>query len=638
MSARVLDIDIAFLPLLNRTVDIKRLTVSGVDLTVSRDPSGAWNFQPVADIVLVPSDEKLAFIMRDFNIRDARIHYIDSYSKQNALERRFYYGNVSIVNVRGGCYEINLSGRGDDERSGTIELYVYYDSDKKSASGHVKAYTQRLAEYWDYYLDDMFKPWRLQAKSVVIDTQFSYGAGRLSLEGMYSIDDGILSYGDLSVKCDTEVNHSIKYVKDSPGDTIARIKASVRDISSSTGQYVFLEDARCTAYITDKEIFVRNLTGLVLKQPVSLGGIFFFGPKKLYAHGKAASIDNKLYLRALSEDKGVIAWRAGYCNSGVRAEVNFASLRNMAFDSVYSCDIRLADMAGLFKCLNKTNLSGDIKLAGKLKGELDKPSSLNGEAELKVKDLSILRIQPISFDFTSYIKEGLFSGAVPKTNLHSGDFYGSIKADAKRWGLELHIDKLDLEEFFKSELEIEGVKGVFDMNLACACDWKDIKSLNGGGFIKIADCDMRNTPIFRSTEEGIRGISKEFLMPAFTKIAANFDITDNSISTDKIICESVTMNLNINGEYDFNGDLDCNVGVRFLSKGFLGAARIVLMPETLGFDLLTSTINVKITGKWPGDLKHETQVQPIAWMTNLFDHKANPVPDKYTLDKVWGPG
>lgn len=638
ISSKLADIDVAFLPLLRMMVDIQQFTLYGADFNIGRDENGIWNFQPILDEISAPDSAKFTFILKNFNMKNARMHYMDCYSKHNALERHFSEANISIMNVRGGCYEITASGRSKDERGGSAKFYVYYDSNKKSASGNVKLDTKRLTEYWDYYLDDIFKPWHLKAKRVIIDTQFSYSEGRLSLNGMYSVDDGILSYGDLSVKCDMDVNHNVKYVKDSPRESITRIKASIKDIASSTGEYVFLENAKCTAYITDREIFVRNLTGSILKQPVSLGGIFFFGPRVLHAHGKFASIDNNIYMKVLSLDKGSIGWKAGLGNSRIKAKADVSSLKNMDFNSIYNGNVKLEDVRNLFKCLNKTALAGYVSFTGKLNGEVDKPSSLNGTAELKAKDFSILGIQPISFDFKADIKEGLLTGSMPKTNLHKGDLYGFVKADIKRWAAELHIDKLDLAEFFKSELEIEDAKGVFNMSLACACNWKDIKSLEGGGFVKIENCDMRKTPIFHTAEEGIQGVSRGFTMPSFTKIAANYDIADNCISSDKITCESLSMNLNINGTYDFNGDLDCNIGVRFLSKGLLGTARMVLMPETLGFDLLASTINVKITGKWPGTLKQETQIQPIAWMTNLFDPKARPDPDKYTLDKVWIPG
>jgi hypothetical protein len=563
------------------------------------------------------------------------IDYMDYYAKGNMFERRFYDVNVSVTNPSGPVYQLNLSGRGKQRSDESISLTMNYNHSNRSAAGLASINTKYLTEYWDYYLDDIFRPWNLKAKNVAVSTMFSYKKGELVLNGRYSVDDGILSHGDLSVKCDMAVEHNINYVKSAPEKCVARIKASIKDISSSSGEHVFLKDARCTAYITHREVFVRGLEGLVLGQPANMGGIFLFKPKELYVHGSLASLYNKLYLKVKSENKAIFGCRAGFGGSWLKAFANVTDLRDMAFEANTECSINLGDVPLLFKSLEKIHLSGNVNFSGYIKGEMDDFSSLNGAATLGANNISMLDVSPVSFNVKADIKKGLLSGDIPRTGFYEGDLYGALKADPARWGAQLNIDRLDLTEFFKNDQKLEGIKGVFDGNLSCVSEWKDIHSASGGGYFKLSDCDMRKTPLFSSAEEGIKGVVNGFIMPNFTKITGNFDIADGYISTQRVLCQSVTMTLNMNGKYSFSGDTTFNVGVRFLSKGLLGAARIILAPQTLGIDLLASTLNIKITGKWPGDLKQQTEIQPMAWMAKVFDPSVKISVYKCTLDKLW---
>lgn len=120
-----------------------------------------------------------------------------------------------------------------------------------------------------------------------------------------------------------------------------------------------------------------------------------------------------------------------------------------------------------------------MKISGDIRGEADKPGSLNGKAVIKVRDFAFLESAATSFEFDIYAKNSLFQGVIPPTNFCGGNFRGEIKADADKLGVELDISQFDISKFVGSK-KLEGTKGVISGNIAFVTDWIDPSNAVGG--------------------------------------------------------------------------------------------------------------------------------------------------------------
>lgn len=637
LHAKLVDVDLAFIPLLWKRIEVKQFEMTGVDFNIGRNEKGQWNFQPLLNLDFMKEKDVgktgFKFTVKKFILEKCNLDYEDHFKKDNKLERRFTNIELHLTNPKRNLYKITLQGGDPDRSKESIELKLECNRRKKSAEGKFKLNTTYLDEYWDYYLDDMLSPWHLKADNIDFKMKFSYNKGTLLLNGEHAVCDGVLTYGDLSIRGNGKVVHKLKYVKGALAKDIARIKISLDDITSLSGEYVLLDKGKCGLIITEEEIDIRKMSGVVMNQPLHFTGKFVFGePGEFSLTGKIASVQNSFNLKVLPNNQGTADWNASLGSSNVKLHADISDLKNMVFDLNMEGDLQLPDLLELAKT-SRDKAKGKIGFSGNIKGEMDDVSSLQGELTVNAEDFSILHIKPQTFGCNVNVKDGIFTGAIPKEDFYKGNFYGTIQADFHKCGIELHVDNLDIEEFVKGEPKLEGMNGTFTGSAAYVSKWTGLHSGKGGGYFQFTSCNLWKAPIFKQTEKGLESVTEKMDMPPLDKLEGNFEIKENGIIVENVFCDAEEITLQIKGKYRFSGETEFTIGVSFSKGTIFRTIRQVLVPVTIGIDLLQNSFQVNINGKWP-DIGYKIQIQPAQWLNAFFPSVSGAKPDKYTLGNV----
>jgi hypothetical protein len=587
------------------------------------------------DIMKAMMTGDYSFVIKEFRIKDGRIDYADYFNKDNTLERRLTNINLSLTNPKGQTYDLVITGGARDSKEEDLMFKVTYEWRRDSVEGTAALNTRHLSEYWNYYLDEIFKPWHLKAEEVGAHILFSYLDKKFTMKGRYTVKDGTLTYGDLTLAGGASISQDLRYVKSAPEENAVTTEVSLRELSLLTGQNIFLDKGGCEVTINRKEVTISSLFGEIKHQPISLSGRFLFiEPRELYLSGKTGEIDNAFHAKIVKDNQCVIDWEGKIKDSSLKIHADMPDLKDLAFDLTVQGDVQLSDIGSLITGTEK--FKGRINVSGDIRGEADEPASLNGKAVMKVEGFSFLDSKATSFEFEMAAKDGLFTGTIPQTDFCGGNFRGTIKADRDRFGAELDINQFDIKELINSKPELEGTRGIISSNVAFVTKWADPSDATGGGYIRATGCDLKKLPLFLSAEEGIESVTKnaDFQMPVFERIDGNYEIRDRGVDFGNISCKASGLNLTISGNFSFSGTVDFTAGFRFMTSSLFKVARQVLLPETIGLDLIADGIVVKIEGKWP-DLKQRTTVQPIRSLGAIFPPIGGGSPGRYTLDKLW---
>ena len=636
IKAKLVDIDIEWLPLLLwKQLIFSKFSIFNGELHIERNSSGKWNFQQLlsTDNHDSSSSKKPAFIIKAFRLDNCNIQYMDVHKEQNSLTRNFKNVNLLITNPSKSLYKLILSEGTRYSPDESILLNLDFNKENKSLSGSVNIYTKNLAQYWNYYLDDFLDPWHLSSDTLKLNGKFSYKDKVLSLNGQYTITDGLLKYGDLSLKGNGHASHKLKYVKGVPDSDSSKINLSLENVTSLTGDFTFIDKGKCTVEISGEKITIDNLTGTVHGHPVNLSGIFDFDdPKYLKLNGTIGDIYNSIRIEFATNNKGTANIKSSLKDSIIDISADITDAKDMQMSMTISGKTNLPDLSNYLP-VDKYKIKGAIDLKGNLNGELDKVSSLNGNIDINFKDFSLMELSPESFSMNFSVKNGLFDGNIPKKQFYNGTLLGKIKLDKTQMGVELNISNLDIEQFTKSNHKLNGMKGLFTGSVAALWPWTNFLSLYGGGYAKLSDADLWSTPGFSHAEEGIKSITKKKEMPKLKLVEGNFELKDQKMGLQKTLCKAENLTLDVSGNLAFSGIADFTVGVNIMGKGFFRMARQIILPVTIGFDLVQNSIQVSITGPL-NDLTQKTVIQPKGWLTSFFP-SGNPKPNRYTLKKLW---
>lgn len=208
-----------------------------------------------------------------------------------------------------------------------------YDREQAAVDGTAKLNTRHLNEYWDYYLDEIFKPWHLKTEELNAFLSFSYLDGIFSMKGRYILEEGALTYGDLTIAGDASITQDLKYAKAAPAESAVTTEVSLSGSSLLTGRNIFFDNGSCKAVITKSEITIENLSGGIKRLPVSLSGRFtFLEPHELYLAGRTGEVDNTFYLKLLTDNQCAIDWEGKIKDSYVKLHADMPDLKNLVFD------------------------------------------------------------------------------------------------------------------------------------------------------------------------------------------------------------------------------------------------------------------------------------------------------------------
>lgn len=226
LSAERLTFRIALLPLLERKLVVRGVTMEKPAVTIRRDPSGSLN---MGDL-LKEKPEKTPLQIRGVTVRKGSLRFVDRGTGTGELVTVVDDLNLSIGRLaRGKKGALKLSASlAQGAQNGRITVSGYLTpSDKgkslmeSSFSGSVKAEHLDVGHFWDYYA--RYVPFRKVLGRVNLDAAFEgrltsfISKGKVRIAGLRfdypEVFHGILTPGNLSFSYDMELNPNDVLVK-----------------------------------------------------------------------------------------------------------------------------------------------------------------------------------------------------------------------------------------------------------------------------------------------------------------------------------------------------------------------------------------------------------------------------------------
>jgi len=649
-QAAEVDTDLDWLALVWKKVRITRFKVSGATLNIKRDKAGAWNFAPLLKIdrqSTATQEWSVALERIEFN--DAAVNYADRANKKNELTRSFPKVDLAIGWEGKGQFAVDLRGEAADPRQESFSARFKADAARKSVSGEAAVKTVRLNDYWQYYLDDLCRPWHLKAQSVAATVKFSVASREATYAGQINVKQGALRNGEYSGSGNLTFGYKARLEKGRLVNKGTVFKLTADNLAIFSGRNKLITRARLKTLIDGDRFAIERFSGESFKGKFDLHSEMTQKGddlEQLRLEGTVqdayAGIKMKFYPN-WQATAGVLLTAE---SSRVLANITFTDLRQLRFIAAVTGEVSLPDLAdlidlkfvlvlpGLSQEVTQKDLKGKVVLAGYLKGRYGEGKSLDGWLDVAFRNFRIKKAEERSFILNLKANNGRFQAVIPVMPLYHGYFGGGFVFDPDRWGVELHFEDLDLAALGSTDKRFQGMAGKLAANGACLAPWSDLSSIKGGGYFKMTDANLQPAPIFKIIEEGIASVNKGFTLPDFKSIEGNFQVADEKLTIDNAYAKASNMDLKIEGDYAFSGETDFTLGVKFSRGSNWKLARQVLFPVTIGFDVLANSIQVDIKGKWP-DLQQKTLIKTLQWMDALFDPNMKFEPDKYTLKQIW---
>jgi hypothetical protein len=634
-ASKKVDVDLEWYKLLFGRIEIKRFDMMGADFVISRDSRGAWDFAPLFNVDF-GSDKKFRkfnVCVREFRMLDGTIRYSDHLMPGNSIDRTFGITRASFAGDRNGDYNLVLLCTSLDDRQDSVSFLMDYVPRDRSGKGSIGIRTSSINGYWDYYLDDIFKPWSMRAGIADLKADFSFDVNGLRLEGAYAIKDGELKYGDFLAKCEVSVRHEMDCPPKGKGEPRSCAQATLTGIEMSAGKNIFFTGGKCIASVTGGQVGITSLTGGLFGKPVTYKGkVSGEEPKSVNMEGDICGLHNTIDMQFPGPGKAEAQLRVLTSGSVLIVDADTNSLDNLEFRFTVSGGAELSEIGPVFG-ISKDDMSGRIAASGELTGELDRAETFNGSLGLELSGFSVLGIRPKDCSFSSKIENGLFDGNIPQFDLYEGTAEAQVRMDPKKWGFELNLDKCDLEEASHDSPHLTGIKGVVNANLACIGWWDRSEPASGGGYLNVSNCSFKSAPVFKAAEQGIGSVVGGFSMPDFKQIKTVFKIANRKVSIQGD-CSASLMRLEISGTYDINGSVEMTAGANVSQMNPIRTARQIILPVTISLDMVRDGIVVQITGKWP-DLKQQTVIKPLRGFGELFGFMNSLSLKRYKLDELW---
>jgi hypothetical protein len=633
LSAREIDIDLAIVPLFKRRIDIVSMELYGANMRIGRTSEGKWNcdslFKFVNKMNCSEKDKLCSFSVGEFMVRNSSVEYVDVFSKDNQVEKKFADVNVSYRNSAKNIYSLLLDGHIAGSEAEPIGITINYDTSQNKLSGVLKFRLASLTDYWDYYLDHLFSPWNLSGKDVGINFSFVYENNVFLLDGQYTLGKGSLRYGKLNISGKAVVNHLFTIKNGVLEKDTAIVSVNLENGTVSAGENNILEKGMCKAEITGKGIDFKDLSGLLFEFPVAAQGQFIFGsPNELALNGRFVGADNEFNLKLISNNQADALWKIKNSKSELVVSLKMDDIENLQFKSDVKGRVFLNDIIKNFDIV-----SGGIDVVGNLFGNADDISSLNGSLKVLGENLIVLNESPSDFDISAEIKNGILNGGLRKVKFCNGEAEGFLYIDQDLWAGALNVDYIDLMELSKMNLNLQGIKGFLTGSFVCGAGWDAPASITGGGYLKLEDAYVWSAPVFSEINKGMTDVKQISSLEKFNLLEGNYAIEKNGISIENVFCNMPSIKMNIKGNILFDGTVSFVVGVVFSAISEISNLHNILMPHKIFSDFVASCADIHIEGKWPV-LEHTTEMHPFSFFNSLFPLTGERAdPDKYSLEE-----
>lgn len=649
ITAKEVDVDLDCLAIFSHQIHILAINVAEGELNIVRSRQDKWNYDPAVKAVFQPKKVQKntwLLVIDQITISRSHVFFNDRRQRRNQLARHFQNVNLKVKQIGEKAYAVEMAGE-DIKYQDKVWLAFKSYGREKLLKGTVKLKVADLAQYWNYYLDEIMAPWHLTKAGLEAKADFSLRPGEVMVDGVYAVRNGQINYGDIKLASNCSIKHHQKLVKGEPILGLISAEAEFNNLSFFFDKENVLEKGECLVGFNGKAVVIKKLKGISQEKPVNLTGKFGLGwPRRLDLAGKIGRSDNLFHLKMLTDNTALVDWLASTEASYLKASVNMSDLKRLLFSADVSGRTELHKFSLWLKDDLKDQLtisleagagdiSGRLGFSGKISGKLDQPASLTGQLGLKFDDFSIMGLEPLSFLLGMKADKGVFYSAIPPMHLYQGDLSGEVVLDSDHWGVELDLKNADLAKFAKVDPKLTGLKGMLTGKVACVGDWKKNDSIHGGGTFSLTNADLKSASIFASTQQGVGSVVKGFEMPDFKEVKGNFEISREVVSFNNALAKAPNMELRGSGTLDFDRHLNFTMGVKFIQKQNLQTTLLVFFPlQSIGFDFLTKAVKVEIKGTLP-DIQQTTSVQPLGWLKTSYTQQSNFDPDQYSLEKLW---
>jgi len=633
LFAKEIDVDLSVMSLLRRNIDIMNMELYGANIHIGRDSDGKWNCENILNIMNrfhCNTESKLCSVsVGQFIIRNSSVEYIDSFNKDNKIEKKFVGVTVSYKQSSENIYTLLIDGHIDGDEQESIGITINNDVLQNKMLGVLKFRVASLMDYWEYYLDHLFNPWNLSAKDVGINLSFVYENDALLLDGQYTLGKGSLRYGKLDISGKAVISHLFTLKNGIFEKDMAIVGISFENATVSAGNNNILKKGACKAEMKGSVINFMDISGLLFDFPVSMQGHFSFDmPQELFLNGEFLYAENEFNLKLISDNKADALWKINKDDTEMVITLKVDDIENLKFDSEVKGKVFLNNI--IKDCYI---VSGGIDLSGNLFGNLDNILSLNGNLKISGNNLLFFNGAPANFYIDTIIKDGVLNGSLSNTEFCGGEVNGSLYIDENLWAGQLNIKDIDLNEFSKVNSNLQGIKGSLGGNFVCGAGWEDPDSITGGGYLKLEDAFIWDAPVFLEISKGMSDKVNISNLEKFRLLEGNCVINKDGVNIDNVFCDMPSIKMNIKGRISFEGEVNFIVGVVVSAVSLVSDMRNILKPQKIISDLFSNCVDIHIEGKWP-NLQQYSEVRALAFFNSLFPLTGNRAdPNLYSLEK-----
>lgn len=653
VSSKYVDIDIDWLGLLKKKIQINNLKFENAVIEINRDVSGIWNIEAFLNLQNIGKDSKFKFVFKKISFIKSKINYSDLFVPQDSIKRNFNDIDVVIILLSKFVNKVIVRSRPSLENSELVSVNFDYNKNTQFIKGTLDIDTVYLSEYWNYYLDTFLKPWILDAKKTKIGVNFSYSQDRLLLNGNCKISSGRIAYGDVNITGDALIKQDLLFVFNKAQENLSKTDLILENAYLYAGRNCLMNNIYLIGFLSQKIISVGKLSGFILDMPADLRGEFSLEePFGFKLSGKVGSFDSDMSLNPAKDNQSIFNFDMTSGKSFLKLQGGFSDFKNLIFNLGVSGDLDLALLLPQPKKKSRnikfnkadnfdhslklqSGYKDNIKLTANLNGEIDEFDTLSGNLLITSDGLNLLGVDTGPLTINGNVGKGIIILGSKDIPFYKGSLNLNFKANENYYGLQLNFNSVDVEDLFAERGQLSGLKGKLNGNISFCRNLRKLKDFKGGGYLRVLNCDLRDASLFKTAEEGIGTIKKDFKMPNFKKIEGNFSFDNNLIKLENFSFKSDTVNLTVKGNLFFSGELDLDLGVKLYGQDFLRTVRQIFIPYTIGFDVLTDSVYVKVQGKWP-DFKQKTKVQPMRWLDSFLNPDSVIKSDRYLVENICG--
>lgn len=317
-------------------------------------------------------------------------------------------------------------------------------------------------------------------------------------------------------------------------------------------------------------------------------------------------LDLKSDLAIKDKDIKINTLEGKYFNSrfNLAGDIDTRERNNPLFNLGAKLNLQIADALAILPDkisagLKKTKLAGNLNIEGSVSGAAKNYPDwkINAKASSDLISVYDLKFSNLSFDLDQ--QQGLllilnFVTSSPYSGIINLAFSASLKKDSPTYLIKFGANGIDLQKL-KADVGLKNadMSGTVYIDANLNGEFKNISTLKGLGFISVKDGKLWQINLFK-------GLGELFLLPEYQKIIfhnaqGEFEIENNSISTDNLKLESEQLILDCAGNINFDGSLNFTI-YSTANKGLIRESADIRKFFAAIVGELSGAVAIKLTG------------------------------------------